>query len=207
MALKNGRLKSEINNTLILGNTIPVGTVAPLATDTVPDGWLFCNGDTQSRTTYSKLFEVIGTRHGSGDGSTTFHLPDYRGRFLRGQDAGAGRDPGGRTHMNAGGATLDNVGSVQNYTLGTHTHGANTNARNGSMFAQGTINSSDNVGVRETSTPSWTTNERANGGSVSGDTTQSVGVIVSGATANNNSQTGTNEVRPLNANVKYIIKV
>lgn len=46
--------------------------------------WLLCNGQAVSRTTYSKLFSIIGTNFGSGNGSTTFNVPDYRGKFLRG---------------------------------------------------------------------------------------------------------------------------
>src|SRR5690625_109412 len=60
----------------------------------VPDGWLPCNGATISRTTYSRLFAVIGTTYGDGDGSTTFNLPDLRGEFVRGVDNGRGVDAG-----------------------------------------------------------------------------------------------------------------
>lgn len=51
---------------------------------TAPDGWLICDGSQISRTTYSDLFSVIGTTFGSGDGSTTFTLPDLRAAFVRG---------------------------------------------------------------------------------------------------------------------------
>ena len=54
---------------------------------TAPTGWLGCDGSTVSRTTYAALFAVIGTIYGSGDGSTTFHLPDMRGRFPMGLSA------------------------------------------------------------------------------------------------------------------------
>jgi len=59
-----------------------------------PTGWLKCNGAQVSRTTYSALFAAIGTTYGSGDGSTTFHLPDFRGVFPRGFDDGRGYDSG-----------------------------------------------------------------------------------------------------------------
>lgn len=48
------------------------------------NGWLLCNGQAVSRTTYASLFSIIGTKFGSGNGSTTFNVPDYRGKFLRG---------------------------------------------------------------------------------------------------------------------------
>lgn len=64
------------------------------AVNTAPSGWLICDGSAVSRSTYADLFLAIGTAYGSGDGTTTFNIPDYRGRFMRGFDAGAGRDPG-----------------------------------------------------------------------------------------------------------------
>ncbi len=59
-----------------------------------PSGWLLCNGALASRTTYANLFTAIGVNFGGGDGASTFTLPDFRGRFLRGNDNGAGVDPG-----------------------------------------------------------------------------------------------------------------
>ena len=47
------------------------------------EGWLLCNGQAVSRTIYSELFATIGTTYGNGDGSTTFNVPDYRGKFLQ----------------------------------------------------------------------------------------------------------------------------
>ena len=63
----------------------PAGTIIPFAgTSTVPDNFLLCNGALISRTAYATLFAVIGTSYGTGDGSTTFALPDYRDRVLQG---------------------------------------------------------------------------------------------------------------------------
>ncbi len=59
---------------------IPVGGIVWLALDTVPDGFLLCNGALVSRSAYSRLFAAIGTKWGAGDGSTTFALPDMSGR-------------------------------------------------------------------------------------------------------------------------------
>ncbi len=58
------------------------GTVLDFAGTTAPDGWLMCFGQAVSRTTYANLFAKIGTIYGAGDGSTTFNLPDCRGRAL-----------------------------------------------------------------------------------------------------------------------------
>ncbi len=70
----------------------PAGEVAFFAMSTAPAGWLKANGAAVSRTTYAALFAAIGTMFGSGDGSTTFNLPDLRGEFLRGYDDGRGVD-------------------------------------------------------------------------------------------------------------------
>ena len=66
---------------------MPTGMVVPYAGAVAPDGWLLCQGQAVSRTTYAQLFSVIGTTYGSGDGSTTFNLPDMRGRVAVGSDA------------------------------------------------------------------------------------------------------------------------
>lgn len=63
---------------------LPVGAVFAFAADTDPSGCLICNGAEVSRTTYVRLFKVIGTTYGSGDGSTTFNLPNLIDRFIQG---------------------------------------------------------------------------------------------------------------------------
>ena len=70
------------------------GAVQFFARNTAPTGWLKANGAAISRTTFSALFDAIGTTFGSGDGSTTFNLPDMRGEFARGWDDGRGVDSG-----------------------------------------------------------------------------------------------------------------
>jgi microcystin-dependent protein len=109
--------------------TVPPGTILPFAGTTAPAGWLLCDGSAVSRTVYSVLFSKISTNFGNGDGSTTFHLPDMRGRFERSRDHGANRDPdkATRTASNPGGNTGDNVGSAQDHTYASHNH-TNTNS-------------------------------------------------------------------------------
>lgn len=70
------------------------GQVCFFAMQTAPLGFLACNGQAVSRTTYAALFSAIGTSYGAGDGSTTFNLPDMRGEFARGWDSGRGVDSG-----------------------------------------------------------------------------------------------------------------
>ena len=69
-----------------ISQVIPTGVVQIWTTDTAPDGWLLCYGQAVSRTTYAGLYNVIGTTYGAGDASTTFNVPDMRGRFPLGQD-------------------------------------------------------------------------------------------------------------------------
>jgi microcystin-dependent protein len=83
-----------INSDTSGSGTVPIGSVFYFASSTRPDGYLVCNGATLSRTTYSTLFSIIGVTFGVGDGSTTFTLPDLRGEFIRGWDAGKGIDIG-----------------------------------------------------------------------------------------------------------------
>lgn len=73
-------------------NTEFVGSVSAFATSTVPTGWLECNGAEVSRTTYANLFARIGTTFGTGNGSTTFNIPNLQGEFIRGWDNGRGID-------------------------------------------------------------------------------------------------------------------
>jgi phage-related tail fiber protein len=70
----------------------PPGMVSFFGNSSAPDGWLPCNGAAVSRTTYSDLFSIIGTTYGSGNGSSTFNVPDLRGEFIRGWDGGRGLD-------------------------------------------------------------------------------------------------------------------
>ncbi len=99
-----------------------VGTISAYGGNTAPTGWLLCDGTAVSQTTYADLFAVIGCNFGCSGGN--FNLPDLRGRFLRGRDGGALRDPdsGTRTAMSIGGNTADNVGSVQVDAFKSHTH-------------------------------------------------------------------------------------
>jgi len=69
-----------------ISTVIPTGVIQIWTTDTAPDGWLLCYGQAVSRSTYAGLYNVIGETYGAGDSSTTFNVPDMRGRFPLGQD-------------------------------------------------------------------------------------------------------------------------
>ncbi len=71
-----------------------IGSVTAFAMPTPPEGWLVCDGSAVSRTDYADLYAAIGTVWGDGDQIATFNLPDLRGEFVRGFDAGRGVDEG-----------------------------------------------------------------------------------------------------------------
>lgn len=125
MATSAGTLDSGwINFPAASWTSFPAGFVAPiLHSETPPTGWLECNGAAVSRVTYSALFAAIGTWYGAGNGSTTFNLPDLRGKFIRGWAHGSTNDPDRATRTSRGdGVTGDHVGTNQADELESHTH-------------------------------------------------------------------------------------
>lgn len=94
------------------------GVVLAFAGTTAPTGWLMCAGQAVSRTTYAALFAVIGTTYGAGDGTTTFNVPDLRGRVIAGVDNMGGT---AANRLTAGGSgvagTLGAAGGAETHTL------------------------------------------------------------------------------------------
>ena len=172
--------------------TIPPGTIVAYGGTTTPTGWLICNGSTVSRTGNAALFAAIGTSYGNGDGSTTFHLPDFRGRFLRGLDGAAGRDPnaGTRAISNPGGNSGNAVGSLQTDAFQGHWHQVQENGTTGSLGnTNGTNSGSTNMAAMGLGLP----------------------LYASGLLTDTVNATGTprisSETRPVNVYVNYIIKL
>jgi microcystin-dependent protein len=88
------------------------GEVRMFAGSSAPSGWLLCQGQAISRTVYADLFSLIGTTYGSGDGSTTFNIPDTRGIFVRGVGS---QTVGAVTYTGT-------IGTKQNDQMQGHTH-------------------------------------------------------------------------------------
>lgn len=140
----NGRLPSAQAG-------MPTGAVIPFAAAAAPAGWLLCNGAEVSRATYAILFAVIGETYGNGDGSTTFNLPDLRGRAVIGLD-----NLGGTPANRVTGAWADSLGGAagaETHTLTqgempAHTHGDGSLAAasdgNHSHTADGTLTAASN---------------------------------------------------------------
>lgn len=171
-----GAVNSAKLETGVQWGLCPPGSILPFAGDTAPAGWFICNGTLLNRSTYSTLYAVIGTRFGTTAGDN-FRIPDLRGQFLRGRDAGAGRDPdrNSRTAMNAGGATGDAVGSIQGDQFRSHKHGVPIDS-NGSNADNPTLNQTNNADENYSNNPGT-------------------------------DYAGGNETRPINAYVNYIIKM
>ena len=139
---QGGALGTPASGTLTncLG-AVPIGGVMPYAGTAAPTGWLLCYGQAVSRSTYSDLFAIISTTYGVGDGSTTFNLPDLRGRVVAGQDDMGGVSADRLTDQSGGldGDTLGDTGGSETHTLTTteiaaHTHTAGVSVN---FFATG----------------------------------------------------------------------
>ncbi len=133
----NGKLEPPTKNavydkieTIASSSGVPAGAVTAYAGSVSPAGWFLCYGQAINRTTYSDLFDAIGTAYGVGNGSTTFNLPDLRGRVPLGKD-----NMGGSSANRVTATQADNLGQAsgaQNHTLvisempaHTHTKGFN----------------------------------------------------------------------------------
>lgn len=83
----NGVTLTRVGSSGADGENLPVGSILAFAGSTAPEGYLMCDGSNVSRTTYGELFNVIGTTYGQGDTTTTFGLPNIKGRVLVGLDS------------------------------------------------------------------------------------------------------------------------
>lgn len=177
---------------------LPVGTIIAWGgtSSSVPSDWMLCNGKALSKSAYPELLAAIGTSWGSR--GAKFNLPDLRGRFLRGEDAGTGRDPdvNKRTPSNPGGSA-SGVGSVQEDMAQDHTHTQTPHSHNYT---------------------SWPTMVQVNDGSakwviyasgaIQASSSSSEAVIMGARTYRTKSQIKAGEEsRPKNAAVNFIIKV
>lgn len=111
----------------------PTGSVVMWMLNTVPTGWLACEGANVSRATYAALFAVLGTTYGVGDGSTTFGLPDFTSLFPRGAADPTSSPTGGSDTHDHGAATGSNTTgiSVSVPTVNNRTAGGAVNAQSG----------------------------------------------------------------------------
>ena len=181
---------------------VPSGSVFCMAVATVPSGYLECNGAAVSRSTYAVLFAVIGTAYGTGNGSSTFNLPDLRGEFVRGFDNGRGVDNG------------RSIASSQSSQFGQHNHSVSASSStsvtdpghfHNLLYDNGSFGgSSGAVTPRGSSTPS-------NPGISNRISTKTTGISVSTSTSISQSNRGgtsnSSETRPRSIAMMYVIKI
>lgn len=131
-----------------IDNFIPKGVINTYAGSTAPNGWLICDGSAISRSTYSDLFNVIGTTYGTGDGDTTFNLPDLKGKMPVGYDISdndfsvIGKTGGEKKH------TL----TISEMPRHTHEEKAVGNPDSGGPGIRGTFNNQEGYGFTGYST-------------------------------------------------------
>ena len=160
----------------------PVGSIKMYAGSNTPTKWLKCEGQAVSRTTYSKLFDAIGTTYGAGDGSTTFNVPDFRGRV--GVGVGMGTATGATAH------SLGQTDGSETVTLTVDQMPSHTHIQNSHNHSQNSHK--HNIKVNLAYHP-------GNGGTVAGDnawavdTTGGGSITSESATATNIAATATNQ--------------
>ncbi len=114
---------SKVEAVSLEEDLVPTGMIITFADATTPANYLICDGRAVSRTTYADLFQVIGTTYGSGDGSTTFNLPDFSGKtavYLDSSDSDLNK------LGNSGGANQFTISEenmpAHTHTIPSHTH-------------------------------------------------------------------------------------
>lgn len=153
-------LETDGSGTLSWGAGTPSGVISAFGGTSAPTGWLLCYGQAISRTTYAALFAVLGTTYGSGDGSTTFNVPDLRGRTVAGQDD-MGGSSANRLTSPINGDTLGAAGGSQSHTLTTaqmpsHSHYVFQNSSfNGGSFSSFSTSDSLRGGVPNDVPDNW----------------------------------------------------
>ena len=173
---------SDIQGQLNAVAGMPSGAIMTFGGSTAPTGYLACDGNAVSRTTYATLFAAIGTTWGSGNGTTTFTLPDLRGAFLRGTGS-----HGTSNMANGNDFAGPSVGSFENDQMQQHGHNMDSISGAVSDYFGG---STANYGINPTY--------------VSADYDRVVGTVSSHA-YDGTPRTG-DETRPFNAGILYCIK-
>jgi microcystin-dependent protein len=152
-------------------SNLPIGVIQVFAGENSPNGWLFCDGGEISRSTYSDLFTEIGESYGPGDGSTTFNVPDLRGRVPVGKDNMGGVSAG---ILSNNGTVIGSDGGEENHIITidempNHEHEIQY-YRDGSYGSQSSANWNGITGdYTSDGPPEWVTNGNVRANGVGGD--------------------------------------
>ena len=132
MTFTAGQVLTAAQMNALLAATMPTGALTPFASSTVPTGWLLCDGQAVSRTTYAELFAIISTNYGTGNGTTTFNVPNLKGRVPVGLDSA-------QTEFDVlaetGGAKTHTLTTAQ-MPVHTHTQNAHTHTQDAHTHTQ-----------------------------------------------------------------------
>lgn len=184
--------------TALTPDPTPVGMTGDFAGSTAPDKWLFMFGQEVSRSHYSALFAVIGTTYGNGNGSTTFNLPDARGRVVAGKDNMGGTSANRLTAQSGGldGDQLGAVGGAETHTLITAELAAHAHGATGLTCSAPTLNNAAKL-VRDVAGAGPNTTTKSSGSAMDIDATVSANApTISGNTASAGSGSAHNNVQP-----------
>lgn len=199
--IANGTITLAMLVTAVQQALNPVGVMDMWPTGSPPTGWLICNGQAVSRTTYAALFGVIGIVYGPGDGSTTFNLPNFKGRVPVGFDSAQtefnalGKLFGEKTHLLTLAESPSHVhaaGSLATGSSGSHGH---------TIGAQNVASGSNPWGLPADGGVAGTAGNHANGTYPSGDHTHPI----TGDTGSAGGGAAHNNIQPSIA-VNIIIK-
>lgn len=145
-----------------VGRFAPIGVILDYAGDNAPENWVFCFGQEFHRINDAELFAVLGTKFGAGNGTTTFNLPDYRGRVGVGRDnmggTGADRVTTGGSGINGSSVGSSGGSEVHKLTISEipkHNHGGTTG--DGGVHSHA-INGMDLIHASGTNYPTWQNN-------------------------------------------------
>jgi microcystin-dependent protein len=167
----------RINGTNVLDNSVLIGSISMFPFTLGSPQYCLCDGRAISRTTYSILFALMGTTYGSGNGSTTFNVPNFSGIFLRGN---------GSQVINSNTYASASIGTAQQDSLLDHVH----NGASSSYLSGSTTGASTNGIASVCSSTYIVSSSFPNTGSV-----------------NSTYRSNTTENRPVNHSINYYIKV
>jgi microcystin-dependent protein len=189
-------------NLIQVGAATIVGEIRMWPTGTPPTGWLLCNNQAVSRTvTYDALFAVIGTTYGVGDGSTTFNVPDFRGRLPVGAGTGDASDATAFALADKDGTETHVITEAE---LDAHTHGAGSLAPDSGGAHTHTIQHTDSAGGGQ-ALPTKAGDDSGGGPNTTSSSNGAHVHTMSGASGSTGSGTAHNNLQP-SLGVNFIIK-